>query len=215
MPTLAASSLKQDPKTNGLYDRDFYSWTMRQAEALKQRDLSAIDWDNLIEEIEDMGASYKKEWKNHCAQAIAHLLKIEYWDHATEGVLQHWEAEVMDFRQGMAEVIAENPGMKGQYDEMFAAAWKRGRSLAVKSLQKYDLKHRPPSAENTFLNWSGRLPQECPYRREHVAAFDPKTDQAPREDVWPPSVAKILNARLGKNYPALPDYEPSRSGWKR
>lgn len=43
MPALAASNLKQVPKTNGLYDRDFYSWTMRQAEALKQRDFNAID----------------------------------------------------------------------------------------------------------------------------------------------------------------------------
>ncbi len=34
----------------------------------------------------------------------------------------------------MVELIDENSGLKGQYAEMFAAAWKRGRYLAVKRM---------------------------------------------------------------------------------
>lgn len=42
------------------YERDYYQWTQAKVEALRERDYSSIDWDNLIEEIEDMGKSQKR-----------------------------------------------------------------------------------------------------------------------------------------------------------
>ena len=210
MPPLAAPTLQQEPRTDGLYDRDFHSWALGQAEALQRRDLSAIDWDNLIEEIEGLALSQRNEWITFGARTIQHLMKIQYWDRSTKGDLQYWAAEVMDFRQAMALLIAGNPGMKGRYAEMFAYAWKLGRSMAVKSFQKYDRQHRG-GTERTFRNWDRILPEECPYRLEHAAAFDPKTDPDPREDIWPPAIAGILNDRLGTDYPLLSDAEPRRS----
>ena len=240
MPALAASSLKQDPKMNGLYDRDFYSWTMRQAEALKQRDLSAIDWDNLIEEIEEIGISYRNGWTAHCAQAITRLLKIEYGDRAADWALGHWAQEVEDFRKQMAKLIAKNPGLKGVYGEMFAEAWEDGRDEAVKKLAASDsqrLRRRTqtasddteqaaqPQDRSRYLQkemrrkWERALPRNCPYSFEQVTAFDAQSDSRPSEDIWPPAVARILNARLGTSYPILPEYEstagPSRGGWER
>ncbi len=41
------------------YEQDYYLWTQAMVKALKKRDYSSIDWDNLIEEIEDMGKSQK------------------------------------------------------------------------------------------------------------------------------------------------------------
>ena len=207
---LAAPQLQQEAETGGLYERDFYSWAVEQGEALKRRDLNALDWDNLIEEIEGLALSQRNEWITYCARAIRHLMKIQYWDHADKGGLEHWEAEVMIFRQHMAMLIAGNPGMKGRYAEMFANAWKLGRSMAVKSFQEYDRKYRPGGGELPYRNWRRLFPEECPYRLEHVTAFDPKTAREPREDVWPPAAAGILNDRLGRNYPILTD-----SAWSR
>ena len=34
-----------------LYRRDTYSWAKAQAEALRKRDLDAVDWTNVIEEL--------------------------------------------------------------------------------------------------------------------------------------------------------------------
>jgi hypothetical protein len=63
-----------------LYDTDFVAWTEEQVAALRalaQRpDLSnAVDWENIIEEIECLGRS---EWKGVASQirnALAHILK--------------------------------------------------------------------------------------------------------------------------------------------
>ncbi len=43
----------QASERDNLYDRDFYTWAIHQADALKRRDFNAVDWENVIEEIED------------------------------------------------------------------------------------------------------------------------------------------------------------------
>ena len=48
------------------YQTDFYSWTQQQAALLKARQLNELDFDNLIEEIESMGASERKELDSRC-----------------------------------------------------------------------------------------------------------------------------------------------------
>ena len=34
-----------------LYETDFYSWAMQQAQLLRDRQLEELDWNNIIEEI--------------------------------------------------------------------------------------------------------------------------------------------------------------------
>ena len=59
-----------------------------------------------------------------------------------------------------------------------------------------------------------RLPDDCPYLAEHVAAYDPKRDKQPRGDVWPPEVAVTFNSVLGTNYEIHRSPQRSR-GWTR
>lgn len=42
------------------YEDDFYGWAMAEADLLRQRRLNELDIDNLIEELESMGASEKR-----------------------------------------------------------------------------------------------------------------------------------------------------------
>ncbi|MFM6875529.1 MAG: DUF29 family protein, partial [Microcystis panniformis] len=32
-----------------IYETDFYQWTMKQAQALKEQNVQELDWENLIE----------------------------------------------------------------------------------------------------------------------------------------------------------------------
>ena len=198
MATLVPSpAVQQDRQTNGLYERDFYSWSMQQADALKRRDFNAVDWENVIEEIADLGKAQQHNWEAFCARVIEHMLKIDYYREATEKVLEQWLQEILDFRQEMAELIDKNPGLKGQYAKMFAAAWKRGSGYACRRLAEYDEDNAPQTTwKKAFRERDRTLPAECPYRLEDVTAYDPRRDREPDYDVWPPSVARVLNARL-------------------
>jgi len=45
----------QTHEMTNLYETDFVEWTIKQAQALNNRDLKALDWNNLKEEIEELG----------------------------------------------------------------------------------------------------------------------------------------------------------------
>jgi hypothetical protein len=45
---LKTESLKE------LYEKDFYLWVMENLKLLKNKEYEVVDWENLLEEIEDM-----------------------------------------------------------------------------------------------------------------------------------------------------------------
>ena len=198
-----------------LYQRDGWSWAKQQAEALRRRDLQAIDWDNVIEEIESVGRAERGKWVSHCAQALEHMLAVEHWKAATARDLQHWETEIRAFRIGMAIAIDENPGLQGEYTEMLALAWRAGRASAVERLAGYAADEQGTGSPRSHLRAANaQLPDDCPYLAEHVAAYDPKRDKQPRPDVLPPGVAVVFNSVLRRDYEILPAPQRSR-GWSR
>ncbi|MEO1340212.1 MAG: DUF29 family protein [Cyanobacteria bacterium J06635_13] len=43
-----------------LHDRDFNLWLQEMAIAIKSQDVNVMDWENLLDEIQDMGASHMR-----------------------------------------------------------------------------------------------------------------------------------------------------------
>ncbi|MBE7564423.1 DUF29 domain-containing protein [Acidithiobacillus sp. HP-6] len=56
-----ATARQLDQSTTSLYEQDFFAWTKNQTEALRTRQISVVDWVNLLEEVESMGASHRRE----------------------------------------------------------------------------------------------------------------------------------------------------------
>ncbi|GET41404.1 hypothetical protein MiSe_62160 [Microseira wollei NIES-4236] len=68
-------TIRSQPQFNQiLYEQDFYLWIQTTAKLLKDRRFDDVDWENLIEEIESMGRSEKKEVKSRL-QRIAFLVR--------------------------------------------------------------------------------------------------------------------------------------------
>lgn len=61
-----------------LYNKDFYLWTKTVAQQLKEQKFNEVDIPNLIEEIESMGISEKRELKNRLIILLMHLIKWQY-----------------------------------------------------------------------------------------------------------------------------------------
>lgn len=81
-----------------LYDRDFLAWTREQAAALRARDTGAnrLDYDNLAEEVEDLGKSLMRACQSLTERIIEHLLKLRFvpWPQTHP----HWRGEIVEFR---------------------------------------------------------------------------------------------------------------------
>ena len=198
--TTPTRSLQEQTEAD-LYNSDVYSWSVKQAAALRRRDFAAVDWDNVIEEIEDVGKSEKRTWTSLCTRTIEHLLRIEHYREATKETLKKWEAEIRQFRRDMCDTIVDNPSLQAESKAMFAKAWRRARNNTCDRLAQYDEQNnRQLDFHLAKRQRDLILPDTCPYRFEDVTAFKlQRSDRNPQPDdkVWPPQVARVLNERCG------------------
>jgi len=103
------------------YDKDFYSWTQEQAELLKHGRFSELDIDNLIEEVETMGRTEKRELESRLTVLLLHLLKWKYQDVRQR---RSWELSIIEQRLKFEETLEENPGLKSKLDDILKKAYR-------------------------------------------------------------------------------------------
>lgn len=103
------------------YDKDFYSWTQEQAELLKHGRFSELDIDNLIEEVETMGRTEKRELESRLTVLLLHLLKWKYQDLRQ---CRSWELSIIEQRLKFEETLEENPGLKSKLDDILKKAYR-------------------------------------------------------------------------------------------
>ena len=164
-----------------------------------------------------MAGSDRSKWIGPCRQALIHLLLVEHWKTASKADLTGWRTEIIAFRRQMAAAVKGGRGMHGKFEEMFSKAWPNARQKAVERLAEYSARTSDWRAiKRHRRTFDEQLPKECSYLLEHVAGYDPKRDKEPREDIWPPEVAKVFNRVLGKKYEILREPSPgSEDPWGR
>lgn len=91
-----------------LYETDYLRWLEQTIELLKNSQLEQIDYDNLIEELEDLAKREKRRLKSLLEQIIRHLLLYQYWDLERENNSSHWQAEIVSFRNQLNEDLTTN-----------------------------------------------------------------------------------------------------------
>lgn len=102
------------------YEDDYYLWTQSMAEKLKIKDYSSVDWENIIEEIEDMGRSQRRAVESLLLRLTEHLLKLKYWHPEVVRNKKHWQSEVVNFRVLLLKRLKESPSLKAQLPEIYA-----------------------------------------------------------------------------------------------
>jgi hypothetical protein len=110
-----------------LYEQDFYQWTQEQAALLKAGALSQLDMANLIEEVESMGRSQKKELSSRLSVLITHLLK---WEFQPEYQSRSWKSTIVTQRKEIKRLLKYNPGLKNFDIEMIAEAYQDAVEIA-------------------------------------------------------------------------------------
>ena len=116
---MATAQQLEYPKAT-LYERDFSAWTRDQAQALRARQVSALDWDNLLEEVESMGASQRREIKNRLTVLLMHLIK---WHWQPEKRSTSWRQTIRGQRREIAELLNQSPSLKGLIPEVLQDVW--------------------------------------------------------------------------------------------
>ncbi|MGA8652652.1 MAG: DUF29 domain-containing protein [Xanthobacteraceae bacterium] len=133
------------------YERDFYSWLMEQARHLRESRFEALDCDNLAEEIKSAGAEQFNKLVSALRVLMAHILK---WDHQPPLRSRSWVLSIQEQRLEIADVLADNPGLKPRIDEAIARAYRRARIEAAKE---------------TGLD-EDKFPTTCPYSLDDLTS---------------------------------------------
>jgi hypothetical protein len=133
------------------YERDFYSWLMEQARHLREGRFDALDRENLAEEIESLGREQFNKLISALRVLIVHMLK---WDHQTAMRSRSWVLSIEEQRLEIADVLADNPGLKPRVGEAVARAYRRARIEAAKE---------------TGLD-EATFPAVCPYSFEDIVS---------------------------------------------
>lgn len=139
-----------------LYDQDFYSWLIKNSQLIKEKRFSEIDAENIVEELESMSKSERRELMSRLAVLLAHLLK---WSYQPEQRSNSWKYTIEEQRRAVEEVLEDSPSLKYQLDQKFNDAYSKAVLIAAR--------------ETGFAK--GKFPKDCPFTWE----------QAIDENFWP------------------------------
>lgn len=140
-----------------LYEQDFDAWIHTQIKLLKAGETDAIDIKHLIDELEDMGKSNRRELSSHLKILITHLLKWQFqllelanqWE-SYEG--KSWRLTIIEQRFQLNDLLEEIPSLKPELQSTLDKAYPKAVLLAQKET-KLPL--------TTF-------PEYCPYSVEQL-----------------------------------------------
>jgi hypothetical protein len=113
------------PKTNELYDRDFFLWTQEQAAALRavKNPNLPLDWANLADEIESLGKSDRRQLRLEVSPAL---------DPRVE-----WCSTIRDSRSEIEDVLHDSPSLRREIDRMIAEELDAAAKFAAADLRQH------------------------------------------------------------------------------
>ncbi len=109
--------MTQAPTALTLYDQDYLLWIEDTVNQLRNRKFHCLDLVNLIEEIEDLGKSQKRELKSRLGELLEHILKRTYID--MPDCYRGWVESVDKQRIGLRRLLKDSPSLKPYLLEVF------------------------------------------------------------------------------------------------
>ena len=157
---LKTQSLKE------LYEKDFYLWVQENLRLLKNKEYEFVDWENLVEEIEDMGKSLFKSVRSNISTIMEHLYKWENFRYVPE-MGYDWIETINNARRELEDIFEDSPSLKvkAQDSETLHWAWKS----AVRAL--VDWFENPKNKALAVAYFKGKLPKEEDFPQEYPYTF--------------------------------------------
>ncbi|MCX8076819.1 MAG: DUF29 domain-containing protein [Aquificaceae bacterium] len=166
MRTISKEELKE------LYDRDFPLWAEINYELLKEKLYELVDWENLLEEIQDMAQRHLDACISYLAVILEHLYKWDNFRHLTRGGNEKgglgWIKSIELARDRLEALMDIYPSLRTKVPVSIKEAWRLAIPEIVHSLRELGLKISKRD-----------IPQECPYTYEEVMQRDLRKEIKP------------------------------------
>lgn len=135
------------------YDEDLVLWSERQAALIRAGRLDLVDWQNVAEEIESLGASERRAVGHRIEILMMHLLK---WQYQPVHRSRSWRATIRTQRGRIERLLKQSPSLRREVPEISADHYGLAREMA--------------SAETGFA--LATFPESLPYTPEQILQDD-------------------------------------------
>ncbi len=105
-----------------LYQADYYGWLQENAQLIREKRFSELDVDNIIEELESMGKSEKRELSNRLTVLLMHLLK---WQYQSVKRSTSWRNTIAVQRIDIRELLEDSPSLRREVTDKIAVAYEK------------------------------------------------------------------------------------------
>ena len=95
------------------YDQDFALWVEENIALLKAKNYDAVDWENLIEEVEGFTRSDKRELENRLITLFEHALKRRYV--SLPDCYRGWEVTLKRTQKQLRRVLKDSPSLRNYF----------------------------------------------------------------------------------------------------
>ncbi len=142
-------------------------WTAEQAAALRCAKSSnlPLDWENLAEEIESLGASERAQLNSQIRRILRHLMRLE--NSPAFEPRAGWRATIRDARAEIEDLIGQSPSLCRQANAIIAKQLPVAAKLAGEDLAAYGeaadrVAQRGFTAEEVSGDWFPRQDHPSP-----------------------------------------------------
>ena len=101
---------------DGLYERDILSWSEHQADLLRRlargERVNDVDWEHVVEEIEDVGLSELHSVESCLDLTLVHLMRVHGWPGSLS--VERWRGEIGSFQKNAVRRFS--PSMRQRID---------------------------------------------------------------------------------------------------
>ena len=111
------------------YDCDLILWARDTAQLLREQRWDAIDWEHLIEEIEDLGKSERSAIGSQMERILLHLLK---WQYQPQRRSDSWLDSINDGRSQIRRKLEDSPSLSSYPAQILDKEYTRARREAAR-----------------------------------------------------------------------------------
>ena len=121
-------TLVPDQPTGAGYEQDLYAWTKEQAQLVREGRWSAVDRDNVAEEMKSLGRTEFNKLESALRVLLLHALE---WDHQPGKRTRSWVLSIAAQRLEIENLLADSASLRPRVAEAITRAYRKARIEAA------------------------------------------------------------------------------------
>ena len=122
-----------------LYRTDLALWSAQQAEAIRaaarEGSNAPVDWANVAEEIESLGASERRTLASHIRTVIEHLMKMQA--SPAPDPRRGWRETITRTRVNIEEILEDSPSLRRELPDIVVRQNRAAKRVVLDGLKEW------------------------------------------------------------------------------